>query len=429
MMLSFREFLTEAITPAVLETLRRDAGAFTKNIRRIQTGAELAQVAAAYSRWAKYLDDFIYKRLLGTNDYDFDHESYSAKQLREKVWTLVIADPFTDALSQINLDGLRQSGEFAYTDRTAPFWDKALTQFHQKRDSLYTKLSRQIREAFAALDQYVESHAHPDQPTMLPDHALRTTVSVLGVPVTIITVEGVKPSEWFQHPRETLEQFRTVFLAIRAAGFGSGLERLRFELFTTSAHGDMPEAAGNYDPSGLIRINIWGTNPHTIAHEVGHHFFRRLSGERRVAWEQFVKRNKLSFTPEDITELHRAYLDTFHHHAPTSHGYTIQDFWEKVADRLTPATKLKMESFMIARGTPERIQILMSPFVDGRDIDGPWNEFLELAQKGFLLNAPTAYSNANPEEAFCECFAIYVNQNHPLAPVVRLVFREVTGLD
>lgn len=423
-MKSFSAFITEAFTQADITKLRQDAGAFTKNIRRIKTPQELATVAQAFRVWQTYVDHLVYRRLMGVTDSPIENESWASKELRAKWWTLVILDnPCIDSVGHRASFVLYSSpGVYGYTPQTAASWDRLYQLFDEKRDSIYAKTSKAVREAFAALDAYLASKGTPTH----PDHAAPTLMMIDGVEVSVITSE-VQPSHY--DPRATLRQLREVLAAIRRHGLGDYLNRLKVDLYTSELNWDR---AGDYNagPVGRIRIFAAKDNTHTIAHEVGHHVHHRLSPERLTAWNTFIKHNAISFTTDDFRRIHQAYLAAFAKHAKESRGYTVVDMWnvlvpQYLTDRTTAA---KYRHFMIDYGKKSRQRIILDPFADGRDVEEKWQEFKKEASFPFMMFAPTNYSNKNPDEAFCEVFAEYVIQVHPLADIVRSTFEEVVGL-
>lgn len=426
-MLTFREFVTEAITHADIVRLRTEAGAFTKNVRRITNGRELAQVALAYETWAHNLDVFIYQRLLGVgSEYDFDRESSWAKRLRTDVWSLIIVNPFrqdTGSAGRRAWDADRGG----YTGHGVALWDEAYPHFDRARTAIYAKLGRLIRAAFAAADVYFEAEAKAAH----ADRGLTTQLQVGGLPVTVIRNEAASS---VVEPRTFLRTLEQGLVAIRRAGFGSHLTRLRFEIYLNNAN--MGESAGDYShrsDTSVIRLNIWGSTTAAVVHEVGHHVQARLSDERRKVWSDFVTRSRVSFSDDDLRTLKTAFLAACHAHYREGSGYTISNLWNRhiLLFIASADLRVKYQAFLVSsHGKTGKYFDVMDPMKDEttQSWEDNWRTFERAASIPFMINAPSEYSHKNEGEAFAETFTYMVLNTAPVAPLVRSVFQSVVGL-
>jgi hypothetical protein len=408
----FLEFLAEAIHPSDIATLRDDAGAFTKDARRIASGTDLKTVSEAWERWEKYVYDFIYNRLLGINDaghIDETKESYESKQLRVKWWNIHV-------LGNVFIDHWR-----GYTRDMGPAdWDSCFASFQTNRDKVYSKLGRIIREGFKALDEYMAKY-----PEGHPDRAVTDHTSVGGVPVTIITSELQKNDF---DPRTVLGFISTVVNRVKEVGLSRYLADVRYLLMATTTSFDV---AGNYlhqRGESEIRIFGWGNTLHTVAHELGHHVYYQLSSRAQKYWSDFVTSNRLSFTDEELTDIHDAYDRCFHALVHSANYLHTVDVWGHLVDYITnPNAATKFKHFMAFYGKKNRQRVLMDPFTDGSDLNAKFDDFKKEAGV-FMMFAPSAYANKNSDEAFCEVWADYITQEHPLADIVQAVFEDAVGL-
>ena len=427
--------LREAFSPADIDKVRTDASAWTKNIRRIKTGQELATVCAAYDRWSKYLDDFIYRRLMGmkTFSYNSDKETWWQKDLREKTWSLVITNPFRDdirsAYNAWNID------HGAFTADGQSWWQTAYSDFNNRRNNIYAKFGKYVREMMAALDAYLE-HELATKKT-LPDYAASTTLQIDGLPVTIVQSEASRSSD---NPRDILKHIRTGIAAVRKAGFGKFLTHLKFEIRmdeqdsgkgTSSAAGLYKHRTNDFS---TIDVLAWGTNsPRTVTHEIGHHVHYLLTPKRRDAWLAFIKQHRVSFNAEDVASIHTAIDKAYNAHKDEHHrGYTIENFWAKLVPQAiaNAVTREKYAHwFKSGEGVTFQFHEVLDPFHD--DIQHPDErnrmkaEFDAASREPFTLHLPSEYASKNEDEAFAEVFCYYVLKSAPIAPITRATFEDV----
>lgn len=460
MPLTFRNFiLTEALAPKDFDQLQREAQMFMKNIRRIKNGDELRTVIIAYMKWQKYLENFIYVRLLGISDeqlrrdgLELNRKTYRAKvkrmeleplaqfKLREKV--LVMSDAALDALSV---------GFHGYTRDPHTRWDSVYSQFQMERDKRYALFSRCVRDLFKALDTYRDSRFGKDG--TFPEHYVEEYVDVEGFKVKLIYTEyhsttvnqvlNTVPRWKADTPdavSRSLQVVRQGIQALKSKGFGFALgNRLNFELLPSS-QGDqfaidvMPGmrlgTAGLYF-SHQQKIQLFYSGIHNsqmVVHEIGHHVFRTVMNEKqRQAWTDFVTRNQITFTSDELLDLKVGFGRAI---GQANVNDVRVDFYQRMAGFVrqeSEVTYQKFLHFINAHKTNTSVRTVdgrsrlgyfgaASP-VDDKQNDHAWELLRTQATKPFMLSAPTAYSNSNPEEAFCESFSYYVT-NRPLDRIV-----------
>lgn len=429
-MKSFSQFLiTEAFSRADLEKLRADAGAFSKNVRRIKNGRDLQTVCAAWMRWCTYASDMVYQRLMGlpargATDYELKGETSAAKNLREKWWTIhLMHDIFM--LGDIKVYGKPSSSAFTWRDGEPTYenpkvWDQLYDLFNDVRDTVYNKLGRAIREGFAALDQYFTSLAKD----VVPDRAVPDKINVAGIPVVVVRDE-TGASKWGGDPRTAIRNIDWVVNQIRRMGMGWLLKSMHIIIIPNDTNF---EVAGTYGAGEVTLYGKHGQSAHTVAHEIGHHVWYRLSDAQRKAWTDFYDTNRTKFTDTEIGYLHAAYKAAFAAgKAAGKGGFTIPDFWETwFAQAITDRTTLvKYQHFMISFGISTHYQrILMDPMMD-ETREEKWTEFLDQAKRSFLIFAPTEYANKLNTEAFCEVWAEYIVRERGLADIVEAILKSI----
>ena len=431
-----KSFLTEALTERDFDQLRKDAGAFTKNIRRIANGKELAMVADAFRLWQNHYKNFVYNRFLGIEDDTRNQsdqfgpdETWERRNLRKVAWDVYIMSNVFITGSDYYLRDVNK--RLVYNTETASSWDAEYAKFDKQRDSRYQKLSKSVREAFKAIDEY-RAAFHADG--VIPDRKAVETIKIDGVTIEIATSD-LQTKDADARVAQGLAMIRQSIHLIRRANIPNPFNRLIVRLAPNNSGGD---AAGTYraGPRPVVNIMVWGLNTHTIVHEVGHHVFKTvLSPERQRAWEHFIKHNRVTFTHDELDSIHRAYLHVYEANRHTSNGlYTVSDIWENLSPSISlPSARLKFDNFMAHQfGRTHRSRILMAPYKnpdhDPGDTERKWNDFVEAAQQGFVMHASTEYSNKNPEEAFCETFAFYCH-GRKMYDTMRMMFRQVIGFD
>lgn len=432
---TFRRHLDEALTRADFEQLRKEAGAFTKNIRRIQNPQELALVMDAFKIWQAHFSTYVYDKLLGlpreggyNGGYNFDKETWEAKNLRVSGWDLTTNSAFSlfvgygKGIDDLLLVGRR----FAYNDGNKSLWDAVYRIFDRQRDKVYSKLGSLIRKAFAAIEEYLK--AHTDKPSF-PDHSKQETVMVSGIPVHIKTSELIDSTAKI---KSALQQIQLAIGMIRRKGLERGLHRLEIEMRPNSNDW---EAAGHYSFNDRVVLHALGLNSYTTVHEIGHHFhLRALSEEQRTRWDQFIRGHGMRFTDEEFRMLKDAFWKAVEYSERHKKGfsYVHQQFWEHTFPAHIPSPDLlvKYQHFTQSRfGHHDRSRYLSAPWTSDAEHSNEdrWKEFEDVASKGFKAHVPTDYSNKNTEEAFCEVFAFYVH-DRKLSDIVRVMIRDVCGL-
>ena len=465
MPLPFRTFvLREAITPKDFDQLQREAQMFTKNIRRIKNGDELRAVVRAYMKWHEHLERFVYVRLLGVNATTMhDLKGWTNNKHWERVAKRMENEPLamfelrkrmlkmaTEAAKAISMDQWRS------VDDPNRDWDSIYQWFDQYRSNQYNVFSRCVRELFKALDQYRDSRY--GQEGTFPEHYVEEYVEVEGFKVKLVYSEYRGGSNfqvlnnvphWKTDAPDALHRSLRIVQQsiqhIKQKGFGFALgNRLNFELLPTShsSHtfeidalpGTRLGTAGLYHSHRqLVQVFYSGlTDLQTTVHEIGHHVFRTVfNNQQRLGWTDFVTRNQISFTDDDLMNLRTAFGRTIPRMGADN---SRADFFRMMAVNLRQESESAHQKFLHfinahkandgSYGINNRSRVGYFEFVnptDDKQNDRAWAQFRAQASQPFMLSAPTTYSNSNPEEAFCETFSYYVT-NTPLDPIVKTTF-------
>jgi hypothetical protein len=426
---TFRSFLlSETITQATLDKLRADANAFTKNVRRIKTLDEYQQVVRAFRVWQQHWHDFVYNNLMGLNRHggstlEKGKESWDAKELREKAWTLYISSDLF--VSKGAPDPPYDSNPDAWK------WQRSFEDFTKNRDKIYDRLARIIRDGFKAVDLFVDTQRLSRRSAVLPDFDQKIRTTVAGFPVTIVNNEAGDDD---RHNADTLKRIHAAVSVVKQRGLGTFLRDLQFEVRNGEWEQRGFGIAGTYDvKTRTIAVYPLGNNASTIVHEIGHHVFRtQLLNSARARWETLITRNRITFTDDELQEIADAYLEAFEaeRHQPTV-GYVVDQFLSKhVAARVSHSTQIKLRHYLTQHfGSHGKESLDISPNVnaDMSYVRSERNELITNLKKGVSAFVPTAYAHTNPEEAFCEVFAMFVLKK-PLADMMYFTIASILGV-
>jgi hypothetical protein len=428
-MLSFQQYLNEEVKKAEIEGLRKEALMFSKNIRRIKNGHDLFVVAQAYAKWLHMIQVRTFSQLLGVDDAWKDkpkQESYASSQLRTKMWDLVMADRiFTPRIwSNHKLDDPTKApltGEdhvvYRYNDASKGMWDEYYSMFDRERTKIYTKFGKLVRDAFNALDEWLA-----EQPDTMLSHHHTETFKHDGVVVMFVASDTQhSDANTRKEQKKYLESLSIVLKRYRKMGLGRFVDKLIYEYDRANNN---TSHAGEYR-SGKIVSFLWeGNTPHVIAHEIGHHLYKTfLSDAQQNAWFNFIQHDLVSFSESDYNEIYHAFKTLYAQKAPhaSEYSYTVDGVWQDVHKLLkTPVTKELWDAYC-----KQNAHIHISPLKS--DPEASFKNFRSETAKPFVLHAPTAYSSKNPEEAFCETIANYV-EGTPLTPLIKHQFEMITGL-
>lgn len=413
-MLSFRQFITEAIDKRTLENLRKEALAFTKNLRRVKNGHDLYIAAQAYSRWIHYAEELIYNRIMGMRlrRKPVENETYEAKQVREKFWDLVISqNPFTlpnhysVKLADIAIPGQKPTS-FKYSDANRSKWDEQYALFDQQRDKIYVRYSRLIRDAFNAIDEWVAKEFKGID--TITDHEKVEHIRFDGVDVMLRWTERESNPTSLKNLKETFFHLLKKTLAVlRKYGFANHLTRVSWVFDPNNNVGS--EAAGDYDSFrrviGMYRFGI--AEIKVYFHEFGHYVYREvLKQNQKKDWDAFITKDQVQFSDHDFVEIEKAISSTESANL------------DPTAERIHARIKDPVTQDLFAAFATQRYGIVAT------DI----SKFRSRAENvSFSLSVPTEYSNKNTEEAFCEVFGFFM-AGKPLRPIIEAQFSRITGL-
>lgn len=403
---------------------------FSKNIRRIKSGHDLYVVGQAYRKWLSVIEHKLFTQMLGLNQgRTVKDETWERKQVREKVWSLVIETRiFVDPIAMFGEDNLLMSNPngsyplYIYNDHTKTIWDSMYTRFDKNRNSLYSKYTRVVKAAFDAVDEYLKY-----QPDTLESFHNEDNFTHDGVKVRIVSNDEEDKPENVGAKHKYLIYLSQVLKTIRKMGLGQTAEKPTWILDLAQAKGftagEYSKAAGTISSFGL------GVSAQVIAHEFGHHvWYTVLNDRQRKAWEDFIEKDMVSFSETDYANIHTALgkaqaaiLNSGNSKLASPYSEHLNGVWLNAPHFLTdPATKEMLQ------GCLNQLEHLHYSFPKG-DYESTFARFKKETAKPFMLSVPTEYSNTNPGEAFCEVFSYFVI-HHPLTPVIKHQFKMITGL-
>lgn len=401
---------------------------FGKNIKRVSNPKDFYFVVQAYAKWDAHLDNLIYQRILGVNTEHFNGktESYESRILREKMWTLLGAKNdiwMMNTRDGRNLHATQGAGpqgysKYVYSDANKSSWEGVYNAFAAKRDNLYQKYTRLVRDAFNALDEWLKT-----QGDVLPTHRNEEQFQYQGVPVRFMYSDGSEAKD-----RERLQVYlkglHTFLERAKHLGMGRLLQHgIIFEL-------DLAVNAwegGNYDHAGTIRSTLWGyQDARVIAHEFGHHYYRvAMSAKQKESWVHFVKNDRVSFSDADYAVLEKAYYKTIEKIKQSDDSrvngwHVYEGVWENMLQELQPGLLRDMYAAYLK-------QRAVKMNVMKKDVHAGFEEFKRREYPWFVFHAPTDYSSKNDEETFCEVFSYFV-MGMGLSPIMEHQFTAITGL-
>lgn len=426
MMLTFGQFLSEAVNKSEIESLRKDAAMFSKNIRRIKSPRDLYIVVQAYDKWLAHMEGILMSvfSISGSQKREKPHETWEEKEVRTKWWNLHIEGTGiffvdwprgSDVIRPANGEKYKQ---FRYDGKEAE-WTKYYAGFDKARNSIYTKYGKLTRDMFAAMDEWLSQKGDS-----LESYQKKEEFKFADVRVRFLTTDETEQRDKAKL-KEYLHALKIATDRLRHFGFGTILKDLIFEAdFATNDW-----AAGTYDHNNTIRSTMFGySDPRVIAHEVGHHVYSRvLKPSQREGWINLIKKNQVSFTDSDMRSLRRAYdkviaialkdMDEWQNQ--------IKGVWENLPRFIDDAQAKDMyvtfwKQYQHGGGD----MYIPSPFKN--DINAAWSKFERTAGVPFAYHVPTGHSNKNPEEAFCETFSYYI-MGRGLTLFMENQFLRITG--
>lgn len=161
-MFSFGQFLFEAVQKSEIESLRKDAAAFSKNIRRIKSPRDFYTVVQSYAKWLDHMESLFMSVLTinATQKREKPVETWEEKEVRQKWWNLHIEGTgifFTEwprGSDLLRLANGEQYKQFRYDGKEAE-WVKYYAGFDKARNNIYAKYGKLVREMFAAVDEWL----------------------------------------------------------------------------------------------------------------------------------------------------------------------------------------------------------------------------------------------------------------------------------
>lgn len=447
-MKSFTKFLlTESITKADVQKWREDAYAFAKNINRIKSGKELCTVANAYAIFLYNLEEFVYKRLLGTSTYHELPDTYGKDRVREKMWLLVIErgvfiprkrisynKTIESELYPIPGSGGRGYPQYSYGqnwDKAYELWDKG------DRSYYYTRYTRIAKEAFAALLEYMEDKE-------VEDKHVKKTLTIAGI--SVVEKYRENNAEQVGNVREAEAAIKKSAQLIKNKRLEKALRGLVIEIDPESKDTTYSSSSAGavYDPCGdRVCLLYWGMNEKTICHEIGHrYYYQVISGAAKKTWDDWITKKMTYFTQKEIYEVEAAFwkaTDFMKRNADietwirSKEAETLWMVTEKFLDNeLTKKKYFRVRQLGLGRGffswswyaseKKETQQQFFTKMIDS---------FISDNAKGqpFMLDFQiTDYANTNPSEAYAETFSLYCT-NQKLPGIVIQMFKIVSGLE
>lgn len=208
--------------------------------------------------------------------------------------------------------------------------------------------------------------------------------------------------------------------AIKKAGFSKPLRGVTVRLEMTERSGNNTKGGEYHSNDNTLSIYKWGIADktsalRTLVHELGHLYYRTyLTQKARDAWDKAIWNSFITVEKKHVEEFFNAHI--FNKVEPNDEGYYYVDKPQK--NRII-ATIKKTENDPSRKAIFDYI-VHNLPFKATLDKAKD-----ELDGARIHIEFISDYARKNTEEAFCEAFAIYVNQRGKLGEWTREFFKEI----
>ncbi len=374
---SFRSVLaaTKVVDLQYFEGLRKDFLTLMKNLPRVtdyKTGARLREAFVIYR---KRFDEFFFDKFL--NEYKANGDA-RFEGLRKPAW-----DFYIELSLPLGYPDEYVSAEtrFAYYEQEVKTWEARIR----------TKAQKFWREAKEALS-YQTSPVEVKVPT-------RDRLVMEGFQIEIV---GYDPSSSWQAP--ALEIFKEALKDYRRNAAKTVPWLLKHQLPLEANFDAKLDEGGEYRGRYIYisLLSVGGSPPSkavkTLAHEMGHHFYKQLSKDARVFWDTAIRQD---YGPLDLGILLSKW--------PEGMRWS-SDFVETMAAR-DPVLALQVD--VISWGHQNR-----SRYDERADFQAAYDAGTTTIA---VPQSPiTGYAGKNTEESFCEAIGLLVAYGpRAVLPIVR----------
>jgi len=335
--------------------------------------AKFIEAKKLFNVFSKSFNNRVYKHILPKKDTE--DESLSHTKARKDAWTAYISlvDLFPDEYSR-------------KSDKHLPApWQ--LTK--KEKDRKINKYNKAFKKAFDSLIEFTEEITEDKYPQT-------EQFQISNIPIILHNWGRDKDHE------ESIEIFinrmKVAINKIKKAGFGKVLKGLSVIAdFETGR-----DASGTYDNADdTLKIKLamlGGYEPYTLIHELGHRFYYRiLSKKAREYWDKIIQGKRTTIEDEDILD----FINTF-----------IKPEFDKLKEfKFSKRKKYLKKKVKKADITKEKeakyLEMIARLPIRGKILEG-----LKSRVGGEIIHFEfiTDYARKNPEEAFAEAFAEYIDE-------------------
>lgn len=353
--------VTETLDKAWVTNMRADFLTLMRNLPRIQDYDTAVRVRNALSIYKEKFKKFIFDELLFKNEER--RIPVSLELARKAAW-----DFYLDLQLPLNLpnEHLTESASFQ--------------QFLQDKDAWEKRVKAKAQKCWKLLNDHVEAQNEPLS-VKFPDEQ---RVILEGFRVTFV---GYDPDDEWQ--AEVLEKFKASLKAFRARASRVCPWMLKHEIPIMADFVNCGIDKGGHYGHGVITfcmLTLSGEGVNhgvaVLAHEMGHHLYKQLSGKAQEFWETAIRQD---YGPLDLEELLRVWPEN------------INWYDEFVEYMSTKDPILALQVDVLGMGAAKGSNAGM----------GKREDFQEALDSGTTtLRVPrhpiTAYAGKNEEEAFCD---------------------------
>jgi hypothetical protein len=298
------------------------------------------------------------------------------------------------------------------TDVPAPWQlDSARYRRGDTRKNKIIVYQKAFKKAFDAIEELIRYEFD----VIKPDTKEQLNVAGVNLIITQDTATGNFSKKNLKMFIEILPQ---AIKAIKKSGFTDTLKGLTVKLrLTDRKTGDV---GGEYiTHNDTIAIYKWGIADkpsalRTLVHELGHRYYRRaLNQKARDAWDNAIWKSFITVEKEHVNEFFNKYIKP--NFTPNDEGKYSTD--KKDRNRLNSVIK-KNES------DPNRKAIFLY-LLHADTFSITLDSLMDLVGERIHIEFISDYAKKNTEEAFCEAFALWVNNRNQLGEWTRDFFKEI----
>lgn len=375
--------------PSDVERMRKDVLMLMKNVDRVQAEGDYKKLREGTRRWAQRFHEEIYNELVpnitlavrlwltGDTKYNSNFEDQEQKwfkywdqKVRKETWDLYIT-----------------LGSFPHNE----------IAWHEEGKRWSEKVKREARKAWAILGEFLDWLKARNVTPSKTERSIEK-VRLEGFNITIIGYESDEDDKSLETFKEALRLYRK-----RASQVAPGLLRSQVPLvFRFDCRLDL---GGEYKGSHIEICASPNSTPNemvkTLAHEMGHHLFKTMSGAMQTFWGTAIHQDLGDLDLRDLSKVWRS-------------GESVWDLMDRLPSQ-DPVLALQLQGVFHGHSSQQ--------------LKAGWDTLDELedylARGGNPLwtvpkHPVTAYGTKNSEEAFCEVIGLLVAYGpRTIDPLVR----------